>query len=530
MPTKQAAREIAADIAILGGGTGGVAAALAALRRGKTVILSEETDWIGGQLTSQAVPPDENPWIEETGCTRSYRRFRDDIRDFYRRFYPLMDEARAAVPLNPGGGRVSKLCHEPRVAVTVLNSYLLPYVSMGMLTLLLKHAPTAATTDRDRVTSVTVQDRVTGGETVLRARYFLDATELGDLLPLTGAEYVAGAESQAETGEPHAVDGPAQPLNQQAITWCFAMSHHPGEDHTIERPAQYNFWRDYQAPFWPERQLSWSYPNPVSNRHMVPVLFAQEAPAPDYVLWEYRKILSRDNLLPGACSSDITLVNWPQNDYWLGPLAEVSPDEAARHLEGARQLSLSYLYWMQTEAPRRDGGVGYPGLKIRPDVTGTPDGLAKSPYIRESRRIRAEFTVVEQHLSEDSGPEAVTFADSVGIGYYRIDLHPSTTGDTYIDIGSRPFQIPLGSLIPVRLENLLPACKNLGVTHITNGCYRLHPVEWNIGEAAGALAAHCVTTGLVPRQVRNSPVLLDDFQRDLRHDGFELAWRLSRLC
>ena len=41
----------------------------------------------------------------------------------------------------------------------------------------------------------------------------------------------------------------------------------------------------------------------------------------------------------------------------------------------------------------------------------------------------------------------------------------------------------------MRVENLLPACKNIGTTHITNVCYRLHPVEWNIGGAAGLLAA-----------------------------------------
>ena len=113
----------------------------------------------------------------------------------------------------------------------------------------------------------------------------------------------------------------------------------------------------------------------------------------------------------------------------------------------------------------------------------------------------------------------------MGIGSYRIDLHPSTARRTYIDISSWPFQIPLGALLPVRLENLLPACKNLGVTHITNGCYRLHPVEWNIGEAAGALAAWCLEKGLTPRQVRHTPARLADFQSLLSGVlGFELAW------
>ena len=59
-----ASRESSADVVIVGGGLGGCAAALAALRNGKTVAMTEPTDWIGGQLTQQAVPPDEHPWIE----------------------------------------------------------------------------------------------------------------------------------------------------------------------------------------------------------------------------------------------------------------------------------------------------------------------------------------------------------------------------------------------------------------------------------------------------------------------------------
>jgi hypothetical protein len=119
---------------------------------------------------------------------------------------------------------------------------------------------------------------------------------------------------------------------------------------------------------------------------------------------------------------------------------------------------------------------------------------------------------------------AEPFGDAVGVGSYRIDLHPSTGGDNYVDISSLPFQIPLGALIPVRMENLLPACKNLGVTHITNGCYWLHPVEWNIGESAGALAAFCLDRNLSPRAVRNTAAHLGDFQRYLRAQGVELEW------
>src|SRR3954447_4548824 len=109
------------DVAIIGGGLGACAAALAAARLGRRVILTEETRWIGGQLTNQAVPPDEHPWIEEGGATASYRALRRGIRDYYRDHLPLTAAAREQVALNPGNGWVSKLCHDPRVAVAVLH-------------------------------------------------------------------------------------------------------------------------------------------------------------------------------------------------------------------------------------------------------------------------------------------------------------------------------------------------------------------------------------------------------------------------
>ena len=122
-------KERVTDVLIVGGGTGGVAAALAALKLGRRVILTEETDWIGGQLTAQAVPPDEHPWIETTGCTGSYRRFRQGVRHYYWRNYPMTEDARQTMLLNPGLGNVSRLCHEPRIALAVLEEMLASYRS-----------------------------------------------------------------------------------------------------------------------------------------------------------------------------------------------------------------------------------------------------------------------------------------------------------------------------------------------------------------------------------------------------------------
>ena len=125
---------------------------------------------------------------------------------------------------------------------------------------------------------------------------------------------------------------------------------------------------------------------------------------------------------------------------------------------------------------------------------------------------------------QKSGNQAPDFYDSVCIGYYHIDLHPSSGGDNYIDFPSLPFQIPLGSLIPVRMENLLPANKNIGTTHLTNGCYRLHPVEWSIGEAVGILVGYALETKVTPRAVREDSRRLAEFQDKIRSQGIETHW------
>lgn len=518
-----------ADLLIIGGSTGGCAASLAATALGLRVTLTEETDWIGGQLTSQAVPPDEHPWIEQFGCTQRYRRFRNGIRQYYRAHYPLLPRARRDPLLNPGGGWVSPICHEFQVGLAVLDQMMAYARSQGLLRTLLRHKPVAAETDGDYVRAVTVRSLDTGEEQTLTAPFILDATELGDVLALAEVEYISGAESQDQTGEPHAVAGAPEPDNVQSISWCFPIAYDPEGQHVIDKPEQYDYWQEYVPdldPPWPGRLLSWTHTHPITLEPYTRVLFPEDSPKLYDSLWEFRKIINRAHYPDGSMPHEATLVNWPQLDYVEGNIIDKPEEEVQRHLRAAKQVSFSLLYWLQTEAPRPDGGRGYPGLYLRPELVGTADGLAKYPYIRESRRIQAEFTVTELHVGTDArkSGQAEVFEDSVGVGCYRIDLHPSTGKDNYIDVSSLPFQIPLGALLPIRVENLLPACKNIGTTHITNGCYRLHPVEWNIGEAAGLLVAFCQERNLRPRQVRQQEALLEEFQALLDSQGVEIAW------
>ena len=532
-------QELKADVVICGGGLGGCAAALSALRNNLKVILTEETDWIGGQLTQQGVPPDEHQWIETNGSTRLYRDFRNSIRQYYRLNYPLTDNARADKYLNPGNGSVSTLCHEPRVAVAVLMEMLAPFISSGKLILLTQYKIIKADYSGDVIHAVKALNHYQDKSVNLIAPFFIDATELGDLLPLTGTEFVTGNESGKGTGELHAPEK-ADPENNQAFNYCFAIDYLPGEDHTIEKPRDYEFWRNFRPqmkPSWPGKFLDLHYSSPATLSSKELAFDPTGGDTSSLLnLWSYRRIIDKTNFKPGTFKSDITIVNWPQNDYFIGNLVGANIEDYKKHIENAKQLSLSLLYWLQTEVPNSKDGYGWPGLRLRKDIMGTDDGLAKHPYIRESRRIKALFTVLEEHVGKDNlsmvtGKKdnilAAEFYDSVGTGYYHIDLHPTCKGNNYIDFDSLPFQIPLGSLLPERVENLIPANKNIGTTHITNGCYRLHPVEWSIGEAAGSLVAFALKKKIIPKAARENKNLLEEFQDLIRSQGIDTKWPKS---
>jgi hypothetical protein len=530
--------ELHAEVVVLGGGLGGCAAALAACRRGRSVVLVEPDLWLGGQLTSQAVPADENSAIETGGSTASYRELRERVRAHYRDDRNLTPAARGNARLNPGGGFVSHFCCDPLAALAGLDELLAPHVEAGRLRLLLEHELVRADLDGDRVRAVVVRD-ASGNERAVRAPVFLEATEEGEGLPLMGLEHVIGAEGRDEHDEPSAPEV-AAPLDQQAITWCFAMDHRPGEDHVGDAPEGWERWGRFVpelTPPWPGPLLSLVGSHPVTleprQYGFVPPERGRSAPRTEHPnLFAYRQILNPEIHADGSSMCAVTLVNWPQNDAMVTPLfgPGIGPEERARALREAREVSLCLLHWLRTECPRPDGGQGWPGLALRGDLLGTEDGLARRPYIREARRMRARFTVAEPHVSPALRPEvdgtrrAARFEDSVGIGHYRIDLHPSTSGRNYVDLDCLPFEVPFGALLPQRVENVLAAGKCMGSTHITNGAYRLHPVEWGVGEAAGAAAALAVARGELPGIHASSSARLQALQEDLTRGGALLRW------
>ena len=217
--------ELKSDIVIIGGGLGACAAALAASRNGASVIMTEATDWIG---------------------------------EYYLKNYPLSGMARNAEFLNPGNGAVSRICHEPAVSAAVLESMLAPAMEQGLLRILLNTEAVEVYGEGDSIRAVSCRSGKEKRSLVLQGTFFIDASEEGDLLKLSGCEYFIGAESQEQTGERHAPEK-EDPANIQALTWCFAMDHLEGEDFTMDPPDMYSFWKDYipsLQPAWPGKLLS----------------------------------------------------------------------------------------------------------------------------------------------------------------------------------------------------------------------------------------------------------------------------------
>ncbi len=517
-------KDLNCDIAVIGAGLGGLRAAIAAAKEGFRVALTEETDWVGGQMTAQGVPPDENWHIEKQGATASYRRHRERIRDHYRALPSFSDELKQKAAFDPGGSWVSRVAHDPRVSEEVFMSELAPLIDRGLIVFMPFTVPVSARSEGDRILSATVEDTRSGERTVISARIFIDGTEFGDLMPLAGVEYRCGSDPKSETGEPNAPEVGIED-DLQPVTWVFAleMVDELEEKDRIPKPELYDKYKTLVANYDDNLVLSW-YCIGFNGKKRILRMFSDEVAPGSLGLWEYRRIVAQQNYTEKV--REVSLINWPQQDYAFGNL--FGNDEAAEHKRRAKEFALCLAYWIQNDAPRIDGGFGYP-VRLEGKYLGTEDGFAKAPYVRESRRMRAMFTILEQYIDEEYSSDLFVCEDSVGVGFYSLDFHETIVTHTSRNRRARPYEIPLGALVPIRVKNFLPACKNIGTTHITSSAYRLHPTEWNIGESAGYIAAFCLEKDVDAADIYASREMTVELQSMLTERGVQLHWRRELL-
>lgn len=445
------------DVLVVGGGTGGTAAAIQAARRGANTVLVSESQWLGGMLTSAGVSaPDGNELLAfQTGLWGAFLRALEHQQP------ERLDHA-----------WVSFFTYEPKVGATIFADWV---NALPNLRWIVGGAPKAVGRRGNRITGVQFETFT------VQAALTLDGTELGDVLALADVPHRWGWDWQPDWNEPSA------PIAPTELT----------ERYSVQSPTWVVVLQDYTPAIAPP------IPTP-TNSH------------PSQFLNAWANYGADAFLNYGRLPQNQFMINWPHcgNDYG-DRLARLVESEAARQefLVEALHHSHDFAHTIQRELGDRYG-LAQNAFPAQASLGG--GAYALYPYYRESRRLQGQATVCERDLlplpdgavaplpqNSDGTVTAIAignYANDHHYPGYDFPLHPKS-----IRWGGRwtgtPFALPYGCLIPHAVEGLLVCEKNISVSHIANGATRLQPTVMNLGQAAGMAAALCVEQGCLPQDL-----------------------------
>ena len=429
------------DVLVVGSGASGTAAGIQAARMGVKTLVLEETPWIGGMLTSAGV-----------SCVDGNNRLRSGI------FGEFADSLVARYGSNEAlkSGWVSNINFDPHIGQEILTNMTEScedLLDVRRETVVLDVRPEEGDWE------VTYRDR-NGRKSRVIADVLIDATELGDIAKACGADYRIGMEASQETGESIAPDQ-ANDVIQDLTYVAFLKDYGPDADMTIEMPEGYD-----PAPFYNSCQ------NPMNVENVT-----------GQTIWSPEMMISYGKTPEGRY-----MINWPiyGNDYYVN-IIEMSRKERDEALQKAKHFTLCFVYFIQTQ-------LGMKNLGLADDVFPTEDKLPFIPYHRESRRIEGEAFFTMDAAADPYSYKEPLYRAGVAVGDYPVDHHHFRHPDwkSLPDLEFYPvpsFNVPLGSMIPKGVDDLIVAEKSISVSNLMNGATRLQPVVMQLGQAAGALAA-----------------------------------------
>ncbi len=453
------------DVLVVGGGAGGTSAGIQAARMGVRTMILEETPWLGGMLTSAGVS-----CVDGNNRLRSgiFGEFADSLKNRYG-----SDDALKS-------GWVSNINFDPHIGQEILTNMTM---ECGGLLDVRRETVVIDVKAEDADWLVWYRD-ARGRKHCVKADVMIDATELGDIAKACGADYRIGMEAASETGESIAPDE-SNDVIQDLTFVAFLKDYGPDADMTIERPEGYD-----PSPFYN------SCLNPLNTENVT-----------GQTMWSPEMMITYGRTPEGRY-----MINWPiyGNDYYVNSI-EMSPEERADAYRKAKDFTLSFIYFIQTQ-------LGMKNLGLADDVFPTEDRLPFIPYHRESRRIVGESFLTLDAAADPYGYKHPYYRTGIAVGDYPVDHHHFRHSDwrNLPDLEFYPipsFNVPMGSLLPSDVQDLIVAEKSISVSNLMNGATRLQPVVMQIGQASGALAALAVIEG---KHVKNIGVrqlqekLLDD--------------------
>jgi hypothetical protein len=541
LPVSITAETVEADLLIVGGNESACAAAVQAARLGvKHVVLVNDIEWLGGQFSAEGVGcPDE--WTTVNGRHVNFPRSGLFLEVVQR--IRAHNSATYGKP-SPGNSFCGTETIEPAAAAKIFEELVEPQVKSGALRIERGWQPLKVTTEKGRVSGVEFEPTKGGAERlVVQARMTMDASDWGDVIRLSGAKYGAGPDLRSRFGEPSAPEGfddevGAQEMNP--MSWCLVLRETGGKDATIPKPASYDS-RSFagldRIPPWVDSDMSTG-------------MYASSGNSP----YTHRRIVDRwhNGLAPGT---EATFLNYPTQDYPLCQLPQrlvealeksepgaskknfvnLTPRQRAIVYQDIKEHALGMLYHLQTAVHDRVGdfpqSFRYMALT---EEFGTADRLPPKPYVREGLRLEALYMLREQDIRAEGRQPAwakVMPTDSVFGFQFNIDFHP-TRRKFLTEDSNGPWQnvhtpsrgwhtdtdravFPLRGLVPVEMNGLIGAGKNIGVSSVVQSALRLHGQMMLAGQAGATLAWMSLRDGVEPREIAGDMAKVRELQLKL---------------
>lgn len=469
-PPRNPDKTVECELLVVGGGLAGTAAAYEGLLAGKTVCLTEITDWVGGQLSSQGTSAlDERPTQRsQLIYPRGYLELRERIKDYYGE-------------LNPGDCWVSESCFIPEDGHIILKAMLEDAAKKGrgqlnwfpstvikdltieknpnggtgkqiMSAIAIQHTPREGAPPLNTYPlSQTIEDAYTYEDSKLFNKtiikfipkphdkpepsdwYVIEATETGEIIALADVPYRLGIDPRSYL-EPSSSSATGDPYCTQGFTYTFAME--TTEDRqTYELPdfyLQYSPYYSYELERLADFDLVYTYrriwsPQKGEQKTFGGLTFTVPTPGDISMqnwTWgnDYRPGTSRDNLI--YTRRQLEEMGQLEPGKWMGGLRTETLRKGEEH-------SIGYFYWLVvgTTDSQLGEGVKTPNpyhvyLSGLDSPMGTVHGLSKYPYMREARRIigRESFIYEDGFMVNEIDISRRNYQDD----FYKKTLSPDT--------------------------------------------------------------------------------------------------------
>jgi len=433
------------DVVVVGGGTGGTAAAIASAREGAKTCLIEETNWLGGMMTSAGVGGIDGRRDSPSGI-----------------FYEIIQRIIAYYESKGQISRihnctVSYICFEPTRGAKILEEMANEEKNLKVY---FNSEVDKVYREKDQILGVHFIKDEKGY--IAKGDVTIDATEYGDIMYMANIPYDLGYDQ-----------GSKEPLARKA-------------EKCVQPLTYVGILREYDSP------KPVSKPKNYDTDNFECVVKNPSCP-------NSNSLVDVDRLLSyGRMPYSKLMINIPSHSYG-NDFHATAPnlDNLSREeiLEEAKAYTMGFLYYLQTEIPE------FKNFRLYNEF-GTEDGLAKIPYVRESRRLQGIERLTENDITEAGGTKrSDVVEDAIAIGDYPIDLHFCKYGIGDIFKVIEPYQIPYGVTVPEEVDGFLAADKNISVSHIVNGTTRLQPVTMSVGQAVGTAAAMASKANIEPRDI-----------------------------